>query len=337
MSDRLKGKVAVITGSGTGVGKAIAIDMANEGAKVVTNNRKRGGTGASTYGPEFLETISPEAKQWILDMDAKMFAGDAETVANEIKAGGGQAVPFFGDVSDFEVARRLIQTAVDNFGKIDILVNNAGAYKHSLVWDMTREDWDLVLFSHLFSAFNCTRHALPLMMKQRWGRIINATSGARLGTMDHSNYSASKGGMVSLTKSVALEVSHYGITCNTYSPSALTRSRTNLDARAKQLAEAGMPIMPKEARTGPAAMEAMPGPESIAPFIAYLATDEAASITGAVFSVVGSTFGIYSDPTITATINKKEGIWTVDELVKAVPAELLKGYKRREPPSWATR
>ena len=236
---------------------------------------------------------------------------------------GGQAIPYFGDISDFDVAGKLIQTAIDEFGKIDILVNTAGAFRHSWVWEMTEESWDLVSDSHLKGTFNCIRHAVNPMKEQRWGRIINATSGAWLGTRDHCNYSAAKGGIVGLTRSVARDLYPYGITCNSFAPTAMTRSLFNLIARAQVMTEAGTPIISKEMLD---TIKAMPGPEPIAPFIAYLATDEAANISGTVFAVRGSTIGIYSEPEVKKSI-KKEGLWTMGELVKSVPEVLLEGYK----------
>jgi 3-oxoacyl-[acyl-carrier protein] reductase len=180
MGDWLKNRVAVITGSGQGIGKALAIGMAKEGARVVTNNRRPGTSG-----------------------------GDAETVAKEIIAMGGQAVPFFGSVSEFDGAQRLIQAAVDNFGGLDIVVNNAGADAPRMVWNMTEEDWDRCVDSFLKGSFNCIRFAAPLMREKGWGRIINTTSTAWLGTVGHCNYGAAKAGLVGLTRAVAWEVGRY--------------------------------------------------------------------------------------------------------------------------------
>ncbi|MGB8264681.1 MAG: SDR family NAD(P)-dependent oxidoreductase, partial [Dehalococcoidales bacterium] len=194
MGDKLKGKVAIVTGSGQGIGKAVAVALAAEGAKVVTNNRKPGTAG-----------------------------GDAATVAAEIKAAGGEAVPFFGSVSDFKEAQLAVQTAVKNFGRIDIIVNNAGSDAPKMVWNMSEEEWDLSIDSYLKSSFNCIRHATPLMREQKWGRIINTTSTAWLGAVGHCNYSAAKAGIVGLTRAVAREVGRYGITCNAYAPTAGTR------------------------------------------------------------------------------------------------------------------
>jgi len=173
MADKLNGKVAIVTGSGQGIGKAVAMALAAEGAKVVTNNRKQGTQG-----------------------------GDAATVAAEIKAAGGEAIPFFGSVSDFKEAQQAIQTAVKTFGRIDIVVNNAGSDAPKMVWNMSEEEWDLSVDSFLKSSFNMIRHAAPLMREQKWGRIINTTSTAWLGTVGHCNYGAAKAGIVGLTRAL---------------------------------------------------------------------------------------------------------------------------------------
>ena len=323
MANRLNNRVAVITGSGQGVGRAIAIAMAEEGAKVVTNNRQPGSTGPCIYGESFFSKISQEQKEWMINRDAEL-TGDAETTARKIIEMGGQAVPFFGDVSDFEVARKLIQTAVDRFGKIDILVNTAGAFRRAWIWEMAKEaDWDLIVNSHLNGTFNCIRHAVGLMRKQRWGRIINTTSSAWLGSKSYCNYSAAKAGIIGLTRGVAGDMYQYGVTCNVFSPGAMTRSLFNLMVRARVMADAGTPIISTENLER---IAAVPGPEAIAPFIVYLATDDAAYISGTVFAVRGSRVGVYPEPIVEKTINKEE-LWTVDELVKSVPTALLEGYK----------
>ena len=315
MGNRLDGKVAVVTGSGQGIGRAIAIVLAQEGAAVVTNNRKKGSTGLTTYDQSFDESMTKEEK----DRAAEM-SGDAETTANEIIRMGGKAVPFFGDVGSFEVAGKLIQTAVDNFGKVDIVVNNAGTFAHAWPWEMTEQEWDRVTGNKPKSFFNTTRHALPLMMEQRWGRIINTTSVAWLGQSNHANYSAANAGVVGFTRSIARDLFQYGITCNAFDPTALTRATWSLRILGERQAAA-------RGATPSAGMGGMALPEHVAPFIAYLATEEAGNITGTVFAVRGGHIGRYSEPVEVATLNKREGLWTVDELVEQVPKVLLEGYR----------
>ncbi|MEA2085655.1 MAG: SDR family NAD(P)-dependent oxidoreductase [Chloroflexota bacterium] len=299
MGDRLKGRVAVITGSGQGIGKAIAVALAQEGAGVVTNNRRPGTSG-----------------------------GDAETAAKEIRDAGGRAVAFFGSVSEFDTAQKLVQTAVDNFGRLDIVVNNAGADAPKMVWNMSEEEWDRSVDSFLKGSFNCVRHAAPLMREQRWGRIINTTSTAWLGTVGHCNYGAAKAGLVGLTRAVAREMGRYGVTCNAYAPTAATRFTLSEDIVAgfKKRYEAGLMTKERfEELTNP------PGPETVAPFIVYLCTDEAANINGQVFDVTGNNIALYSEPVKVKAIDKQEGMWTVEELIKEVPGVLLEGYKNPAP------
>ncbi|MDP3879931.1 MAG: SDR family NAD(P)-dependent oxidoreductase [Dehalococcoidales bacterium] len=324
MVDRLKGKVAVVTGSGQGVGRAIALAMAGEGARVVTNNRRPGSTGLSIYGEDFEKKLSEEEKE-----QARQLGGDAGTVAKEIRDMGGEAVPFFGDVGDFQTAGKLVQTAVDSFGRIDILVNNAGTFRRGFIWELSEEAWDYVVTAKLKGSFNCIRHTAPLMKEQGWGRIINCTSGAWLGNMEHPNYSAANAGVVGLTRSVAREMYKYGVTCNAYAPLAMTRGVISLAARTRIMSEAGITIRAERGTetTAPAALETIAGPEGLAPFVAYLATEEAGSVSGTVFRVVGNEIAIYADPEEKYLIKKDAGLWTVDELAEAVPAGLLKGYR----------
>jgi len=301
MGDKLKGKVAIVTGSGQGIGKAVAVALAAEGAKVVTNNRKPGTAG-----------------------------GDAATVAAEIKAAGGEAVPFFGSVSDFKEAQLAVQTAVKNFGRIDIIVNNAGSDAPKMVWNMSEEEWDLSIDSYLKSSFNCIRHATPLMREQKWGRIINTTSTAWLGAVGHCNYSAAKAGIVGLTRAVAREVGRYGITCNAYAPTAGTRFTLSEDVKAGFQKRLDTGLITKERFE-----ELMhpPGPETVAPFVVYLCTAEASNINGQVFDVTYPNISIYSESARIKTITQEKGkLLNVEELISLVPKALLEGYKNPAPP-----
>jgi len=299
MYPRLTGKVALVTGSGQGIGKAIALELARHGARVVTNSRKPGTKG-----------------------------GDAESTAYEIMDARGQAVAFYGDVSNFQSAGKLIQTAVERFGRLDIVVNNAGADAPHMIWNMTEEEWDLSINSYLKGTFNTCRHACALMREQKWGRIINTTSTAWLGTVGHCNYGAAKAGVVGLTRSVAREMGRYGVTCNAYAPTASTRFSASEEIQAgfKKRYEAG--LMTKERFEE---LTNLPSPETVGPFIVFLCTDAAADINGQVFDVTGGNIALYSEPIKKKTISKDAGIWTVDELTKQVPS-LLEGYKNPAPP-----
>ena len=293
MGPLLKDKVAVITGSGQGIGKAVAIAMAKHGAKVVTNNRR-----PATLG------------------------GDAETTAKEITDLGGEAIPFFGDISNFDVAEELVRPAVNSFGRIDILVNNAGVPSPRMIWEMTEEDWDKVIDVHLKGCFNCTRHASALMMRQRWGRILNATSGYRLGTSGQCNYCAAKAGIVGFTKGIAMELGSYGVTCNTYSPTVATRAgqAPGVAKRRKKMYEAG--LMSKKRYDE--LTNALP-PDIVAPLLVYLCTEAAAYINGQVFRIAGGDISLFQPEMEANTIHKDGGMWTIEELndlmLKVIPKD----------------
>lgn len=295
----VQGRVAIVTGSGQGIGRAIAIELARHGARVVTNSRKPGTKG-----------------------------GDAESTANEIMDMRGEAMAFYGNVAEFATAGKLVQAAIDRFGRLDILVNNAGSDAPHMIWNMTEEEWDLSVDSYLKGTFNTCRFATAVMREQRWGRIINTTSTAWLGTVGHCNYGAAKAGVVGLTRSIAREVGRYGVTCNAYAPTASTRfsASEEIQAAFKKRYEAG--LMTRERFEE---LTNLPSPETVAPFIVYLCTDAAADINGQVFDVTGNNIAIYSEPVKKKTITKEEGVWTVDELIKQVPL-LLEGYKNPAPP-----
>lgn len=301
MGNRLKNKVAIVTGSGQGIGLAIAIALAKEGASVITNNRREGTEG-----------------------------GDARTAAEQINSIGGNALPFFGSVADFKVAEEIVKTAKDNFGRLDILINNAGSDAPHMIWNMTEQEWDTSIDSYLKGTFNASRFACGVMREQKWGRIINTTSTAWLGTVGHCNYGAAKAGIVGLTRSVAREMGKYSVTCNAYAPTASTRFSASKDIQAgfKKRFESG--LMTKERYEE---LTNLPDPMTLTPFLVYLCTDEAAEINGQVFDVTGGNIAIYSEPVKMKSIDKKTGLWTIDELVKLVPTILPEGYKNPAPAS----
>ncbi len=183
----LENKVAVITGSSRGIGRAIALKLASLGAKVVVNYRTN--------------------------------AEAAQEVVEAIEAQGGQAIAVQADVANADDAKRLIETAQSTYGGLDILVNNAGTTRDTLLTRMSEEDWDLVIDTNLKGAFNCTKAAIRPMMKQHYGHIVNVTSVAGLaGNPGQANYSAAKAGMVGFTKAVAKEVGSRNITVNAVAP-----------------------------------------------------------------------------------------------------------------------
>jgi NAD(P)-dependent dehydrogenase (short-subunit alcohol dehydrogenase family) len=288
MAKVLQDKVAIITGSGRGIGRAIALAMAKEGAKVVTN-----------------------------DCDLEV----AEAVSKEIRGAGGQSISCVADVAKFEDARKLVQAAVDKYGRLDILVNNAGTVAVSPIWEMTEATWDKLMFIHLKGSFNCIRHACVVMMKQKWGRIINTTSIGRMGTVEHSNYSAAKAGIVGLTRSVAVDLATYGITCNAYGPHAATRHNASKEsfARFERALKSG--VLTKEFIERDTAH--VP-PEKTPPFLIYLCTDDAAGINGQIFETCGETIELFTEQATSRIVRKEEGLWTIEELRAQVPLLMKK-------------
>lgn len=206
-------------------------------------------------------------------------------------------------------------------------MNVAGTFGFSPIWDITEETWDHVTNTKPKGYFNTIRHAVPHMMKQKWGRIINCTSRAFLGdVLKHAEYCAANAGVVGLTYAVAKELYGYGITCNAFSPYAKTRADYELKAFDLVSSAEESPWMDRKF-SGPMDREA-PGPEHIAPFVSYLASDAAARISGSVFSLAGNGIGLYSEPAIIRNLVKFDSQpWTIEELTKHAPFSLFMDYK----------
>jgi 3-oxoacyl-[acyl-carrier protein] reductase len=193
----LTGKVALVTGAGKGIGRAIALKLAQHGASIVINYRSS--------------------------------AKEAEEVIEEIRNSGGKAEMVQGDVSNFEDANKVIKFAVESFGRLDILVNNAGITKDTLLLRMKEEDFSKVLDVNLKGVFNCTKHASAVMLKQKSGKIINISSVVGLmGNAGQSNYAAAKAGILGFTKSIAKELGTRGITVNAIAPGFITTDMTEV-------------------------------------------------------------------------------------------------------------
>jgi NAD(P)-dependent dehydrogenase (short-subunit alcohol dehydrogenase family) len=199
MGNMLKGKVAVITGAGNGLGRAHALGMAAQGAKVVVNDIGTSFNGEGTS------------------------SNPADIVVQAIKKNGGDAVANYESVATEDGAKKIIKTALDKFGKIDILVNNAGIIRGSFIEDLNEKDWDRMIKVHLYGTYYCTRQAVPLMKAQKYGRIINTSSHNGLGMPGASAYSAAKEGITGFSRSIAREVAKFGITCNIIRPIAAWR------------------------------------------------------------------------------------------------------------------
>jgi 3-oxoacyl-[acyl-carrier protein] reductase len=219
----------------------------------------------------------------------------------------------------------MIKTVVDTFGKIDILVNVAGTFGFGSIWEITEETWDRVTLTKPKGYFNTIRHAVPHMMKQKWGRILNCTSRAFLGdVLKHAEYCAANAGVVGLTKAVAKELYPYGVTCNAFSPFARTRAAFELTAYDIAVSKDESPWLDRKFSFP---LDKAPGPEPLVPFVIYLATDAAAEISGSVFNVGGNDIGLYSEPEIERSLIKFGDPWTLDELVEQAPRGLFMGYR----------
>ncbi len=279
----LEGKVAVVTGGAHGLGRVHALNLAKLGARVVVND-----LGASADGTGRNEDPARE-------------------VVEEIAKAGGEAVPHFGDIADWETAKSLIQTAIDNFGELNILVNNAGFLRDGTIFNMSEEDFDAVVRVHLKGHFVPSKFAC-IHWRERskargsaiYGRLISTASESYLfGAVGQPNYSAAKAGIVSMTMGIAQLMQKYGVTANVILPRARTRMTT----------------------TGPtAAIFAKPedgfdnfAPENSSPLFCYVATPRAERISGYVFVVWGKQVTIIGRPH-NQTVFDSDKAWTVDGL-----------------------
>ena len=302
----LDGNVVVITGAGRGLGRAEALLFASEGAKVVINDLGGGADGSGGA------------------------SAPADEVVAEIKKMGGEAAANYDSVATWKGGEGIINTAVQSFRRIDVLVNNAGILRDRMVFNMSEDEWDIIQKVHLYGHFYCTRAATAHMRQQRYGRIINTSSQAGLGNMGQANYSAAKEGIVGFTRTVAMDMAKYGVTCNCIRPIAATRLTLTPEL------QAAMEKKSKEAGGGlcldiGAELKKM-APEHIAPLVVYLATDAAANVNGRTFFVGGGEVGLYSEPAIISSIFK-DGVWTVKELVDIMPKGITRGFPPAPPPA----
>ena len=314
MKKYLEGKVAIITGSGQGIGKGIAVGLARLGAKVITNNRKPNGLSAQKYHKEDM----PE-EDWAEFCRLK---GDAQTAADAITAEGGEAIPFFGDCSDWATAEKMVRTAVEKWGRIDIIVNNAAGMGTGNIETMTEDNWDLFMGSRAKGAAALMHFAFPYMKEQGYGRIINVASDAWTGLAGNDGYSASTASMVGLTWAAAKELDQFGITVNCICPQGESPSHAvEYNALIRQITAAGHAPDPAVLKV----VEADHGdPANLAPFIAVLCLED--YINGSVFSIKSSgRFQAYTQPALGKMITngEKGPWWEVEELKTAVWEDML--------------
>ena len=290
MANLLKDKVAIVTGSGRGIGRGVALLMAEEGASVVVVD-----LGVNVDGTGFDQSV-------------------ADLVAAEIKEAGGNAVGCTESVATMSGGEKIVQTAVDNFGKLDIVVTCAGILRDRMVFNMTEEEWDDVIAVHLKGTFTVAKHACILFRQQRSGRIITFTSTSGLyGNSGQANYGAAKDGIAGLTRVLARDMGRYGVTANSISPAAGTRMTQTVPDEARTLRAArGI-----GGATGTAPRMRGEG-DDVAPFVTWLASDEAAHVNGHVFHVTEGLVTLMNEPQPVKTITK-DGKWTVEELAKVFP------------------
>lgn len=249
------GRVAIVTGAGRGLGRAYALGLAAEGAKVVVND-----LGVGTHGDATAER-------------------PAEEVVAEIRRAGGEAVASFDDVADWEGGARIVRTAIDAFGRLDAVVNNAGFVRDRMFVSCTPDEWDAVIRVHLRGHFCVSRHAVDFWRAEAKAgrpvdaRIVNTSSGAGLqGSVGQSAYSAAKAGIATLTLVQAAELARYGIMVNGLAPNARTRMTETAFAEAMKAKEGAFDVF---------------APENTAPLVAFLVSERSKDVTGQIFELIG--------------------------------------------------
>jgi NAD(P)-dependent dehydrogenase (short-subunit alcohol dehydrogenase family) len=289
MSKLLEGKVALVTGGGRGVGRGIALALAAQGAAVVVND-----LGAALDGKP--EPTSPAA-----------------AVVAEIEAMGGRAVVDGGSVADWDAAQKMVDTAVQSFGRLDIVINNAGILRDVMFHRMSEQEFDDVIAVHLKGSFNTSRAAAPLFKAQNSGVMVHMTSTSGLiGNLGQANYSAAKMGIVALSKSIALDMQKFGVRSNAVAPFAWTRMIDSIPAETpaqKKRVEGLMKLVP----------------ERVAPFVVGLCADGASHVSGQVFGVRNNEIYLFSQPRPIRNAHCSEG-WTPESVIDSALPMLQAGF-----------
>jgi 3-oxoacyl-[acyl-carrier protein] reductase len=306
---RLLEKVVIVTGAGRGIGRAEALLAAAQGAKVVVNDLGGGPMGGGAD------------------------PGVAQKVVEEIRAAGGEAVASKESVATMEGGRRIVEAAIENFGRLDILINNAGITRPRIIFNMSEEDWDVAMAVNLKGHFTTIRFAAPIFREQRSGVIVNTSSASGLGHLGQAAYSASKEGIIGLTRTVARDLGRYGVRCNAIRPTATTRltDERAVEGMLRTQETLGLPAIGDRWIERDSFKEATP--ERVAALAVWLCTDAAGNVNGRTLEVGGEEIGLYSEPQIMRSVHQPGG-WDLDALdrfaAKALVGDLRNEFFTRE-------
>ncbi|ETF00664.1 3-hydroxyacyl-CoA dehydrogenase [Advenella kashmirensis W13003] len=282
-----EGKVVIVTGAGGGIGKEIALAYARAGAKVIVND-----IGVSLSG------------QGAND-------GPAHAVVDDIIAAGGTAAPSTDSVAGYESASKIVQAAMDHFGRIDIVVNNAGNLRDRLFHKMNEEEWRQVIDVHLHGTFFVSRAAAPYFREQESGAYVHMTSTSGLiGNFGQANYSAAKLGIAALSKSIALDMSRYNVRSNCIAPFAWSRMTSSIPAETPEEKARVQKLQKMETH-------------KVAPMAVYLGSDAASQVTGQIFGVRANEILLFSQPRPVRSVHMSDG-WT-PELIGQIAIPAMQG------------